>query len=424
MRTLHRLAGIRGIQWYCAATAVLASLLFTFVVFPAIADSNHVVLDPDWHGPLGYGIWKLHTFAYYPSAAPASDRGPLYPALIAALLALSGGWWPCCVQLAQCLAFGALCWLVFWMAQTLWSRPAAVLAAGLCALHPFLIWYTSRIWIETLMMLVFTALLAAVVNLKRAPGPVRAILVGILLGLCVLAKSIYAPFILLTPLLLMLPLGRRVPPGLAALVLAASLVVTVPWAARNQVVAGQFAPAVGRSGFTLHQGNDFIEDFWRAPFSVSALYPLSLARMRSEPTPDVDLGNRLLENNAHDAALGAIAMRKLIHSPGFLLEKVTANAFLFWTLGDSPVKSIVIGALQLPLALLFVAALWIRRAQFLRGPAGVCAALVVLFYLAHLPTIALARYSVVLVPAMLILVVGLLPRSPHAAVVETGVSSG
>jgi hypothetical protein len=166
---------------------------------------------------------------------------------------------------------------------------------------------------------------------------------------------------------------------------------------------------VGRSGFTLHQGNDFVEDFARAPFSISALYPLSLERMRSEndlsefsSTP-----GGVRRSIALDAAHGRSAIGKFLESPEFFFKKVTYDLFLFWTLGDSPGKSLAIALVQLPVVVLFCTFLIRRRGEIAKGAVGICVCLIILYYFAHLPTIALARYSVVLVPAMLIVAVGL-----------------
>jgi 4-amino-4-deoxy-L-arabinose transferase-like glycosyltransferase len=418
---LSRVSEVPGIRWYIALTGLALSLAFTFIVYPAITDTHHAVLDPDSHGPLGFGLWKYHTFSYYPSTEPASSRGPMYPAFIAGMLALTGGWWPYSVQLAQCVLFGLLCALVFWTARTLWDPPRAVLAAALCAIDPLLIWYTSRILIETLMLLLFTGLIASVVLVKRRPTPWTALLVGAMLGLCVMTKSIYTPFLLLTPLLLLLPFGKPVRPTLAALVLVSGIILVAPWTVRNGRLTGIYTPEVGNTGFTLHQGNDFVEDFAKAPFSVSGLHVFSIARMREESDsfdlpPDL---TGLRQRNALDAARRKMALEKLEQSPGFFLKKIVYDSFLFWTLGDSAGKSIFIASFQLPLLAAFCATLIVRRGLLLRGAAGICAALIALFYFAHLPTIALARYSVVLVPAMLIVAVGLAaPRPARSAVLE------
>jgi 4-amino-4-deoxy-L-arabinose transferase-like glycosyltransferase len=412
MKILAILASKTNVQWYIALVALAASLTFSFVIYPAMAGSEHLILDSDNHGPLGFGIWKLHTFSYYPSAEPASARGPLYPTLIALALALTNGWWPYSVQLEQCIIFSLLCVLVFWIANTLWSRPLAVLASSLCAIHPFLIWYTSRIWIETMMTFLFTALIGSIVYLKQRPTPWRAILVGVVLGLSLLAKSVYLPFLVLTPLLLLMPFGRRIAPSLAAVVFLSGIVVAAPWIIRNGRLTGTYAPVVGLAGFTFHQGNDFVEDFNIAPFAISKLYSLSVARIASEPVMLPPSISGLERENALDAAQGRNAIEKLKKSPAFLLKKLGYDAVLFWTLGETPGKSLLISLLQLPLVGLFIASLLHRR---YRQPdvIFICAVLIVCFYLAHLPTIALARYSVVLVPSMLIVAVGAFASSSH-----------
>jgi 4-amino-4-deoxy-L-arabinose transferase-like glycosyltransferase len=405
---LVRLSRVRGIAWYIALLATTLSVAFTFALYPAIVDSQHAVLDPDLHGPLGFGIWKLHSFSYYPRPEASAARGPLYPLFIAGLLAATDGWWPYSVQLAQCILFGLMCVLVFWTARVLWSAPAAVLAAGLCAVDPFLIWYTSRIWVEPMMMFLFTALIACIVLLKQGPTPRRAALVGLILGASVMTKSVYTPFLILTPLLLLLPFGKRLSVPLAAIVLIVGLATIAPWTLRNGRVTGHYAPEVGNTGFTLHQGNDFVEDFAKAPFSVSALYVFSLARMREEADEMTFApgSTGLQKHNVLDATRQRTAIDKLVKSPGFFVKKIIYDLFLFWTFGDSPGKSMFIALLQLPLLAFFCVALVKRRRELLHGALGICAALICLFYFAHLPTIALARYSVVLVPAMLIVAVG------------------
>lgn len=407
MNFLRHLGGLRGVGWYIGLLGAAFSLAFALCIYPAIGDYHHAVLDPDLHGPLGFGIWKNHSFSYYPNTEPSSARGPLYPLLIAATLAVSGGWWPASVQWVQCGLFGLTCVMVFWTAKALWNAQLAVLAAGLCAIDPFLIWYTSRIWVEPLMMFLFTALIAGVVKFKQGPTRGAALLVGLIVGLSVMAKSVYTPFLVLLPLLLLLPFGKRVSPLLALLVLLSGVLVVMPWTIRNGLLTGVFAPEVGNTGFTLHQGNDFVEDFNRAPFSVSALYPLSVARMREEEDVVFTPGSSELQKHVQlDDARRRTAIQKLVHSPSFFIKKITFDLMLFWTFGDTAGKSLAVALFQLPLLAVFCAFLVTRRSE-LKGTVGICVCLIALYYFAHLPTIALARYSVVLVPGMLAVAVGI-----------------
>ena len=415
MTILRNLGAVRGIGWYSGLAGTTLSLAFAMLIYPAIGDYHHAVLDPDLHGPLGFGIWKYHSFSYYPNPELSASRGPLYPLLIAGMLAATGGWWPGSVQLAQCVLFGLTCVVVFWTAKALWNPQLAVLASGLCAVDPFLIWYTSRIWVEPLMMFLFTAMIAGVVRLRQRPSRVAALAIGLIVGLSVMAKSVYTPFLILVPLLLVLPFGKRIAPVLALLVLISGVLVVTPWTVRNGLVTGVFAPEVGNAGFTLHQGNDFVQDFYRAPFSISALYPLSVARMRDEEDVIFTPGSTEAQRRVQlDTARRQTAIEKLVHNPSFFIKKITYDLLLFWTFSDSPGKSLVVALCQLPLVALFCAFLVTRRSE-LKGTIGICVSLIVLYYLAHVPTIALARYSVVLVPGMLAVAVGIVePRRLRA----------
>src|SRR5687767_4650546 len=88
----------------CAVIAMLAfaiALAFILIVYPVAGGDLGAVLDPDDYGPLGFGIWKNGSLTYYPETAPSIFRGPLYPALMAASLAMTGGAWPLGIQIVQ-----------------------------------------------------------------------------------------------------------------------------------------------------------------------------------------------------------------------------------------------------------------------------------------------------------------------------------
>ncbi|MBI1896665.1 MAG: hypothetical protein HYS04_09045 [Acidobacteria bacterium] len=197
----------RAVEWRFAglAIAVLAlvlSLAFVLLVYPSITDPYDAVLDPDRYGPLGFGIWKNGTLAQYPDPEPSVLRGPVYPVFMAACLAVTNGVWPGSVQVGQSLLFAATTLLVFWIAQTLWNRRVAIAAQLACAFHPLLLWYTSRIWIETVLTFLFTALIAAITYFTLRPTPGRAVLPGCTLGVAALAKSVFVPFVVILPLVL------------------------------------------------------------------------------------------------------------------------------------------------------------------------------------------------------------------------------
>ena len=173
---------------YCAIAGFVTSAIFALVIYPRIATVAGAGLDPDGHGALGWALWKYHAFSYFPSHRVSIGRGPLYPLIIAVLLKFSGGWWPYSVQLMQCLWFSLTCFFTFYIARRLWNSAAATVAGSVCVLHPFLFWYTGRIWIEAMAMFLFTALMAAVLHFQEKPALPRAVLLGFVIGCACLCK--------------------------------------------------------------------------------------------------------------------------------------------------------------------------------------------------------------------------------------------
>lgn len=158
---LGRLTDSKLAPYLAALTALVIAAVFSFGIWPGISVPHHAVLDPDQHGNLAYGILKNHTFSYYPDPQPTVERGPAYPALIALVLVISNGWWPYSVQAAQCVMSALTCLMAYWVSRVLWSRRAAAFVALTVAVHPVLVWYTSRIWVETTAAFLFTSIVAA-----------------------------------------------------------------------------------------------------------------------------------------------------------------------------------------------------------------------------------------------------------------------
>lgn len=387
--------------------AFSAATLFCFVIYPRIATTTHAVLDPDGFGSLGLGVWHYGTLAYYPVTDPTLDRGPLYPFFIAAALQLSRGSWPQGVQAAQCVLFSLVTALVFWIAGSLWGPKSAVPASAVAALHPFLIWYTSRIWVEVLTTFLFTALLGCLLAFHLRPSISRGILLGVVLGLSALCKGTFLPFVLLVPALLGFPRDSRVRWRQAARVGMVAVLVLLPWLVRNAILVRQVVPVHLRYGYELQRGDHLADTYWKAPFALLRFWDAGTQEILAGAPPLSGSGaeRELLLNEA----LLSRSLQRYRRDPLFLLKKMAINSWTFWTLGETELKSAVISLMQLPLLLAFVVAcrrMWkLGRARSIQG---VFALLVILYYLGHLPIIALARYSATVTPAMIICASGML----------------
>ena len=194
-------------------------------------------------------------FSNYPIFHP-----PLYPYFLAALNAMFGSL--LAIKVVQALIGSLLIPAVFRIASAVSGPRAGVVAAGLVAFYPEMIWYSAHFWCETLFLsLVWWAverlLVADLRDSRRA-----AIAAGILIGLAILTRE---------TVLYLLPLGalwvfarrpRRA--ALAGLVVAGSLALVLPWTVRNWIQFDSFIPVSTGGGLNLYQGN--------APLSRNEVY--------------------------------------------------------------------------------------------------------------------------------------------------------
>lgn len=167
------------------------------------------------------------------------------------------------------LAFGTLA-AVKWLQATLaallvpaiggvgaraFGAKAGLVAGGLVAVYPELVWFSVHFWSETLFMVflwwAFERLLAADAGGGARPG----VAAGLLWGAAILTRETALYF---TPLAALWLAWRAPRPGglrrATAFVLAATLVV-VPWTWRNWVVFHAFVPVSTAGGLNLYQGN-------------------------------------------------------------------------------------------------------------------------------------------------------------------------
>lgn len=385
--------------YYIALIALIVAAIYSFVIFSRIAGPQHVVLDPDQHGNLAYGILKNHSFSYYPDPQPTVERGPAYPAFIALVLIVTNDWWPYSVQLAQCILFALICLMVYWMSSVLWNRQAGAVIALICAIHPLLIWYTSRIWVETISTFLFTSLIAASLYFHLRPTLARAALVGCVLAASALCKATFLVYTPLVPILLLVIRGRKDIRLIAASLLVAIALIS-PWTYRNWRLTGHFIPIHVRTGFNVRVGDRLVEAYASSPFSLAKLWEntASISTTRSKLTGM----QRWQREMRLDEILARESKETYRRHPWFLPRKILLDAWMFWTLGETNKKSLVISILLVPLAILFArSTIMIVRTGKARSIQGMHVAMVLVYYAMHLPIQAIARYSIVLVPTML-----------------------
>lgn len=400
----------------CGILGLLAAALFSFVIYPRIAGSANAVLDPDGHGALGWGLYKLHTFSFYPNNEPTVTRGPLYPMVVAAILELTPRAWPFNVQLVQDIWCGITCLLTFELGRRLFGWRRALVAGMLCAVYPLLVWYTPRIWIETMTILLFTAFLLASVKFMEEPSTQRAAAVGLLIGLLCLAKGTFLPFVLVAPLYFLIFRRRQAGVWRIAAIPVIAVLVVAPWTVRNWVLTGRLIPVHGQAGFNLRIGDlytehgaetnyNFLPHWERGTSEAAAIF--QAAKAQGDP-------GWLAEIKVNDGMLRTSLQTYAAH-PLFPLKKMFVNAIGFWTLSETRRKSIVAGLLHVPLLMAFAVAMLRMRRRKMTPALALPLAMCGIYYLSHLPFLGAVRYSAVIVPVMLIYAVGANAPAPEGA---------
>ena len=383
-------------QFAVAAGAAVVSLIFSFIIFPRIQEPLNLNIDPDKCGELAGNIFEGRGYVYNAGASPAIDRGPVYPYIVAGIFRAVGSKSIAAVQIFQALCHGLACLIMFLVARKLFEMRVALWTGILCAVHPMLIWYTSRIWIETVHTLLVATVIISIVLVNERASFERLTFAGLALGVTVLTKSVLILFPLILGVFLVLQRGME---GLRStfIIIVVSGLVVIPWTYRNHEVSGHFVPVHTSLGLNLIQG-DAIGKHWTAmPLSTMTLWQKGF-----EETNEILKGSGATSTDPEgDRLLTASSLLRSVENPVFFVKKVLINGLTFFYLSESPVKSIFLMLVQFPLVVLVLTAVvrsW-KAAPNIRP----IVLLVVYFFLCHAFIVGWARYSVPIVPACLLL---------------------
>jgi len=195
---------------------------------------------------------------YDPRGVLTSFRAPGYPAFLALIYALCGTG-PhrfFAARLAQAFIGAALAPLSWALArQAGFKERAARWAAVIIAVFPLLLAYPLALASENIFIPLLTLALLLTLRAGKLEQARDHLLVGLVLGLTALTRSIAAGFLPLAVLWLWWTAeDRRVGFRNTALLILCFLLVTIPWAARNTRLHGQPTWIETSLGYNLYVG--------------------------------------------------------------------------------------------------------------------------------------------------------------------------
>ncbi len=269
---MNRLAALSQKLWLVLLVALALRLAFVLLIFPA--------LDARLGGAYAArGIdsdnYLVIANSFFVAKYTDVERAPLYPAFLAAILALFYHS-TVAVQVAQAILDSstvALLWLIGRRIAP--DRSIAAWACWLYAFYPLAWWrcvFINKEILQTFTVALFVLSFLSVISKSfdykcldstspKRPSPLTLLLSCFLCGVMLGVVNLVKPIFLLLPLVLAIWVWRgrkRIlhAPVVIGTLLVGMLVVIAPWTIRNHRVANAFVPvATERGGITMFIGN-------------------------------------------------------------------------------------------------------------------------------------------------------------------------
>jgi 4-amino-4-deoxy-L-arabinose transferase-like glycosyltransferase len=255
-RTLPERHGGRGVLW--ALVAILAVAFAARVIAALVGWDFRNGSDADMYERLAAQLYHAGEWGI-PGSANPYDFAPGAPLFAAGIYNLIGDVSPVAARIGLAVAGTLGVLVVYLLGRRLAGPRAGLVAAGLAAVYPPTLFYTSLLSGEPLAIVTVPgAVLAFLWASDRGRSPWAWALPGLLLGLTAFVRPEYLALTALLALLAVVVAGRRAGPwrGLAAgALMALAFAITIaPWTAIATSDLGRFVPVSTGGGKALFIG--------------------------------------------------------------------------------------------------------------------------------------------------------------------------
>lgn len=159
--------------------------------------------------------------------------------------------------------------LVWWLAKTLFSNRAGMIAAGLATVYPFFVYFSNLILADVLGVTAMLLITCSTVKWGRASEQKHlaiwwSVAVGISLSFAIMVKAAFALVGIFVVTFLLIRMRKSLPESTCErrktyycmpVIILAFCAGMAPWWIRNYVVFDAFVPFSTMGGFTLYESN-------------------------------------------------------------------------------------------------------------------------------------------------------------------------
>ncbi len=374
--------------------------------------------DTDGYGRIASNLLEGNGYVFERGGDTVLIRGPIYPFLLLLLQLMfgSGIGYKIALLLVYSIMGSLLCILVFLIAEKIFSYKVGFFSALAVALHPLLIWYTGRIFIATSFAFLLAILIWYLLRALEKPTVKRFFGLGIILGIATLTYSImllFPLFVLIgiwtytfhqkrTQKISIYTLGTS--SKMVLVTVLGMILIIIPWTIRNYSVSNELVLVTTGGGYNFLTGNYFVEHYNANNRSSLMLTSIAVEKIDSILARKGSAHPQFYNLTAsQDKYLNQVALESVKGNPLGLLSKIVKQFLCFWCLGASETKTRILSLLQLPI--LFLAGFGIFFSYTRKKNSTLLILVIVYFNLLYAAIHAEVRYSVPVVPYVLILAV-------------------
>lgn len=220
----------------------------------------HYYASPEWNqllvDSLYHDRWAEAIASGDWVGAEAFFRAPLYIYFLGLIYAVFGHS-ILVARIAGCL-FGLFSiGLTYKIAEKVFDKRTAVIAAGIHALYPLAVYYESELMVEPFLTFLLEAAVLTLLSAAQQPGYRRYAYSGLLMGLAAITKPVVLPLLIVIAGYIFLSSGGiKKAVGLFAVFMAGVILVILPVTIRNYAVSKDTVLVASSGGINFYIGNN------------------------------------------------------------------------------------------------------------------------------------------------------------------------